>query len=164
MLAQWKQPVAGSGSRVPLTHWGGCLDESAYLGWGAQFPFLEKGGSSCCVVFCSVLHCLHQTPPKSPEQMSPPPLTLTPRARLGRLTRPLCCWSSLPPTRCWFLAQLTHNRAVLRHGDSTKETSVCQTLNQQGSSNQGVIPILQEYKLSPREGKWKAPVPSSFGT
>lgn len=41
---------------------------------------------------------------------------------------------------------------------------MCQTLNQQGSSDQGVIPILQEYKLSPREGKWKAPVPSSFRT
>lgn len=48
--------------------------------------------------------------------------------------------------------------------ETAKETSVCQALTQQGSSNQGVIPVLQEYKLRPREGKQKAPVSSSFGT
>lgn len=48
--------------------------------------------------------------------------------------------------------------------ETAKETSVCQALTQQDSSNQGVIPVSQEYKLRPRERKQKAPVSSSFGT
>lgn len=48
--------------------------------------------------------------------------------------------------------------------ETAKETSVCQALTQQGSSDQGVIPVLQEYKLRPREGKQKAPVSRSFRT
>lgn len=48
--------------------------------------------------------------------------------------------------------------------ETAKETSVCQALTQQDPSNQGVIPVSQEYKLRPRERKQKAPVSSSFGT
>lgn len=44
MLAQWKQPLLGAGSRVLLTHLG-CLDESVYLGLGGlSFHFWGKGG------------------------------------------------------------------------------------------------------------------------
>lgn len=157
----------GTGQWVPLTH-SGCLDESAHLGGGggAQFPFLEKKEvfplHRFLLYFTLQLQRL-QSPLRwspAPSLASHPPTTqVRPADKFragGRAVFSLhSCTAFLPSLLimepCYVM-------------ETAKETSVCQALTQQGSSDQGVIPVLQEYKLRPREGKQKAPVSSSFRT
>lgn len=127
-LAGWKQPRAGNGTVGPTDSLG-CLDESAYLGgWGgrgAQFPFLEKGGlpaTPFSATFCiAASNCpegplgrrhLHRRPHRSGQ------------ARPTDAFTALVGGKRSPYTGCCFPAWLTHNGALLRHGDSAKETSV----------------------------------------